>query len=463
MSRLLKVLIIVLIVFCLAVISLFIWINSYIRSPRVVDSLRETAATHLKADIHFSTIKANILNGFSLHHVFVSKSQNEPSEDVLGTKLEIDKLKVRYALLPFFLRTIKLNTVELLRPNLTIIQQDDGSWDMPNLDPSLKLISTPSVQLFGQRFATALDHFKLRHGDLVARHRDNWTIIEIKGADIRGRFHQLPEDSRPLGTLHLDELNLANTLSLQYLRAPIHAEHGKMRLPEWRALSHGGTAKGNAILDFSAQPALYDVSLNLIDIDLSRMMTTFGGASSFLYGRLNLQMELKGNLQQISAALGTGTLEIHQANFSQLGGLQLLSRLLNLEELTNTTYEIVKGSFKIEEQKLTFYDIQAPNKNIQLTGSGYISFDNQINFEIRLAIAPELAEQIPDEFISNFKYRPDGYRTILFTLSGDLQNPKTNLDEKLSIDSSLLNPEPEEPLDTTSLPVESISTSQTAP
>ncbi|MEM9446622.1 MAG: AsmA-like C-terminal region-containing protein [Verrucomicrobiota bacterium] len=439
MSRLLKIFIFVFSLFCVAVICLFLWVNSLVRSPQAISSLQEFAVTYLKADIEFQSIKANILDGFNLNHVLVTRSQEIPTKEVVGTKLEIDKLKVRYALLPLFLKTIKLSNVELLRPNLNIIQQDDGSWDMPNLDPSLQLLSKPSVQLFGQRFAFALDRLKLRHGEFIATHRDDWTILNIKGADVEGRFHEVPQKSDALGKLHFDELVIAHTLSMQHLRAPIHADHGKLILPQWHALSHEGNAKGSASLDFSAEPALYEIFMSLTDVNLSHMMTTFGeNSSSFLSGLLNLEVDLEGDLSQISAITGTGNLEIRDASFSQLPGLQLLSNLLNLDHLADTTYEKVKGSFKIEDQKLTFYDLQAPDEQIRFTGSGYLSFDNQLNFEIRLAISPEMAERIPKEFATNFKHHPDGYRTLLFTLSGDLQNPKTNLDKKLAIDSSVL-------------------------
>ncbi|MEM9398926.1 MAG: AsmA-like C-terminal region-containing protein [Verrucomicrobiota bacterium] len=427
----------------MAVMSFLIWVNSYIGHPRIIEKIRQQAIVRANANISILAIKANILDGFKLKNVYVEKhDENAAEADGFKqdhcTNLNIDQIEVRYSLFHLMLRQLNLNKVHFKDSKLKIVQYKDGSWDLPELDPMLKIFTQPSIEMVGQRFALSLDKFRITNGQLAAYHRDEWPIINLHGINLDGEFALQPDGPISSSSITVDRIVLANTFSIRNITGDLQSEHGKLSIDKWQGTAHSGTASGSASLDFTTQPAIYKIALDLDQVDLSKMITELGGAASFIYGRLNLQAGIEGDLRQVSASQGTGSMEIENANFSKLQGLRLLGRLLKINELADATYEKVHGAFKIEDQKLTFYDIEALHKSVQFTGSGSLYFDGRMDLDIMFAIEPELADRIPEEYQPSFGKRPDGYRTIVFKLAGDINNPRTNLDEKLAGQSSLL-------------------------
>jgi hypothetical protein len=87
----------------------------------------------------------------------------------------------------------------------------------------------------------------------------------------------------------------------------------------------------------------------------------------------------------------------------------------------------------VGDQKITFYELEARSKDLSLTGTGYVGFDRKLDFDVLLILSPELAAQIPASSQTRFGKRENGSRTLTFKLTGTLDNPLSNLSEKLSL------------------------------
>jgi hypothetical protein len=151
-----------------------------------------------------------------------------------------------------------------------------------------------------------------------------------------------------------------------------------------------------------------------------------------IQGRLQLNAQLSGDLTQALLIQGTGNLEVAQAKFNAIPALNKLGELLNLAPLTENEFESVRGSFKVENQKITCYELEAKSPNLSMTGTGSVGFDGKLDFDVLLIFSPEWAAQIPPAYQAQFGRRENGSRTITFKLSGTILEPTSNLPEKLN-------------------------------
>jgi type II secretion system protein N len=428
MTRILKLLGAALASVLLIVLAILIAGAWYMRQPRVIENIRLHAAQSIGGDVLFSDLDLKLFKGFSVENLRIYPDPVAlPGQEFL----EIRSIDLRYIPWKFFRRTIEFKNVILKQPHLILRQTRDGTWKLPrtNLDQLTKPLTFETGLL---RFIILMDDFDLRDGSVTALSDSGKTLFQASGVQLQGNLALDPGTANASGALRIHRMVLARSLQIDSLNTPLNLTHRTLSLPELGADIHGGRLGGNLQTDLAAQEPSFQGTLNLTSVQLSSLLREFKAREGLLEGQLDVKAQLTGTLREPHLAQGTGEFEIRNAKLSGLGLSGTVAELLRIPELATQNFAKVRGTFKIAEEKLTFYNLEAISPRMQATATGQIGLGRNLDFDVQLALNPELTAALPSEMRKRLNMRPDGYGTFTFKVEGTLDAPRSNLAEKFT-------------------------------
>jgi len=189
------------------------------------------------------------------------------------------------------------------------------------------------------------------------------------------------------------------------------------RLPDLTGQAHGGGVTGTATINNQGAIPSYQASLKFSGLDLLTLMKDFGANPEFIQGKIDLTCDLEGSLKQPAIVSGKGAIETHDTQLTGLKALDALGSMLNLPQLRYNKFDSIKGTFKVSDEQVTIYDLEAISSDLKMTGTGRIGFDRSVDFDILLILSPDLARKIPAASAAKFSLRDDGGSSITFKLN----------------------------------------------
>jgi cell division septum initiation protein DivIVA len=163
----------------------------------------------------------------------------------------------------------------------------------------------------------------------------------------------------------------------------------------------GGTVglRGSYDTKDHAKPKV-DFAYDLKEIDINELATNFvtvgklAPIAKFAKGKIssNLQMKsfLTPNLDPIYSSLtGLGDFSTSSLNISGFKPLEKMSEALNIKKLSNQTVKDVKAKFSFSDGKVTVKPFDVNLGKIKSTISGTTSFEQAINYDIKMMIPKE--------------------------------------------------------------------------
>ena len=131
-------------------------------------------------------------------------------------------------------------------------------------------------------------------------------------------------------------------------------------------------------------------------------------------------------------------LNIENGELNNVEAMKSLSRFIDLKELENIRFATLKNQIEIKKQMIYIPKMEVKSSAIDLTASGTHSFDNRINYRIKLALNDLLARKAKKAKKENDEFgeiADDGLgRTNLFLLmSGTVEKPIIKYDSKSAV------------------------------
>jgi len=412
----------------LLLLALFIAGAWYIRQPQVIEKIRLSACQAVGGDVLFSDLDLKIFKGFTLE---ILRVYPEPVA-VPGTEFfEVKSIDLRYIPWKFLRRTIEFKNVIFQEPHLILRQAHDGSWRMPRMD--LQQITQQLTFETGLlRFIILMDDFDLRNGRISVLSDNGKNIFEATGVQMNGNLALDPGTANADGSLYVRQMLLARTLQIDSFSTPLKLTHRTVSLPSLSADIHGGRLGGNFQADLAAQKPSFQTSLHLTSVQLSSLLREFKAREGLLEGQLDVKAQLGGTLREPQLLQGTGEFEIRNARLSGLGVSGTVAELLHIPELATQTFPKVSGTFKVAEEQLTFYSLEAVSPRMQATATGKIGLERAIDLDVKLALSPDMMASLPADIRKRLNVRPDGFGTVTFKVEGTLDAPRSNLAQKIT-------------------------------
>jgi hypothetical protein len=399
----------------------------YMERPSTIEKIRSAASQGVGGDVQFVDLDLKPFRGLEIEGIRIYPEPTAlPGEDFLTMR----RLQLDYRPWRLIQRTIEFKRIYVDTPRLTLRQNPDASWRYPRINAGA-LAEQLTFQTGLLRFSILLNDFDLKDGalQLIADNGDNIYLAE--GIGITGNLALAPGLGQANGQISIRDMRWGSLLTAQRLISPIRLKDDLILLPEITADMHGGRLRGTAQIDLGLGGPNFDSDLQLNGVSLAALLEDFRANSGLLGGQLDARAKFSGSLQDPTLVQGNGELEIQDARISILSNITPLGRLLNIPELNSHTFPLLRGTFKISEERITFYNLEASSERVQITAAGHAGLDRTIDFDVSLALHPEIAAKIPEKNRNRLTTRPDGFHVITFKLDGNMDEPRTNLLEKL--------------------------------
>ena len=148
-----------------------------------------------------------------------------------------------------------------------------------------------------------------------------------------------------------------------------------------------------------------------------------------------LSPELDMNLDKLYSGID---LNIENGELNNVEAMKSLSRFIDLKELENIRFATLRNQIEIKKQMIYIPKMEVKSSAIDLITSGTHSFDNKINYRIKLALNDLLARKAKKAKKENDEFgeiADDGLgRTNLFLLmSGTVEKPIIKYDSKSAV------------------------------
>lgn len=160
-----------------------------------------------------------------------------------------------------------------------------------------------------------------------------------------------------------------------------------------------------------------------------------GIATSKIQFTSELTPELDMNMDKLYSDID---LNIENGELNNVESMKSLSRFIDLKELENIRFATLKNQIEIKNQMIHIPRMEVRSSALDLTASGNHSFDNKINYRVKLAMNDLLARKARKAKKENDEFgevADDGLgRTNLFLLmSGSVDKPVIKYDSKSAV------------------------------
>lgn len=428
MGKLFKNLGLLLLSTAIVLTALGILVQNYMQSREFIEKISQSFSDSIGGNASVKSADINLLRGFSLEQVLIESSGETPEPF-----LAVERSILTYNPLALFLKKLELTSIQLEKPSLSFIQASDGNWWLPHPEEDI----TPVLDTGLLAFQLLLKDLSLNDGIITVTNKNDSVILNAENIGIDGSLKASELGIEATGELAITKTRMGKYFIINEMESQIHYKDQVLSLPSLTGTAYDGKAAGSIEIDLRLGEPEFTIALNLEKLDLAQLITDFQGQSQWLDGNLTTQCRIEGRFEAPELLQGTGTLEITEGTLSGLVFLKELGQLFPNQTFPETNFDSITGNYKIAEKKMTIYNLEAVSENVELTGTGTISINRELNIDMRLSLSPEFTAMMNPEISSQFNLRNDDFSTITFTVAGTLDEPKSNLIEKLRQNAEL--------------------------
>lgn len=234
------------------------------------------------------------------------------------------------------------------------------------------------------------------------------------------------------------------------IKGVIKLKDKKMTVDPITLSTMNGTITTSGLVDGSDSTKLLITCFSeLSKINITKLFTAFenfgetavmdknikGVATANIQFAAELSPELEINMDKLYAGLD---MTIENGELNNVESMKSLSRFIDLKELENIRFATFKNQLEIKNKMVSIPKMEIKSSAINLSTSGTHTFDNKINYKIKLSLNDLLAKKAKKAKKENNEFgeiADDGLgRTDLFlSMTGTVDNPIIKYDVKSAI------------------------------
>jgi hypothetical protein len=413
--------------FLVATAIVLLCINLYVQSDGVQQRIRDAALRSLGTEIKIRSIIYTPWSGLVLRGISVADPTNANLNIVEATAL-----RVRFSLVPLLNNCFVITECTLFEPKLIVRQLENGDWLIPlpaaraQAREASKEASPSTAKGFS--FKAELQQFRLRSGNIVFLNTKNRAIVTLDRVDISG---QIASNHSAMGIFEVGKADFFNSLKPRKIGGPFTWDGKVLDFPDIQGSLAGGKFNGNYRIESGEQPS-FVLGLQVSGVLLRKLAEEAQLEASKTEGILQGSVDLGGDPRESHSTMGAGHFELVSAKLKPVDFLIKLGELLKIGELQLLKLSDAKIDVTIRHERVQVDDIMLKSDNLILRGSGPIRFNGKMNLDARLLVNLKLQRQLRGVLGKNLADSEDPeYRQIPFRVTGRIDNPKTDLLDKL--------------------------------
>jgi hypothetical protein len=127
----------------------------------------------------------------------------------------------------------------------------------------------------------------------------------------------------------------------------------------------------------------------------------------------------------------TCDITIENGELVDFAPIMALSKYLKLKDLRDIRFSTLHNVISIADREIILPQMEIKSSAINIAGSGVHTFDNMIDYKVKLSLSDVLGRKVKDQ--SEFGEIEDdgmGHTQLFLTMRGPVDNPKISLDKK---------------------------------
>jgi autotransporter translocation and assembly factor TamB len=236
----------------------------------------------LQGTVEIANLRGSLLGSPVLHHVVLRDAQGV-------VLVQIEAIRLEYDLIGLIKKRLTVRTVDIVRPQLTLAQEPDGSLNITRLlPPSAEEPSKPE-EGFSLPFAIVLEQLQIHDGQLTLQLPSLAGVqrVEALQANLQG---QIDAQGLRLTLQQLTAHTVPADITLHTFRAAFAQQGGTRRLDDLHIALGNSRITASGVLPGGEQPA--DVQLHVQPLDAAEIGRLLHNDT--LHGQLQLMLQAAG-------------------------------------------------------------------------------------------------------------------------------------------------------------------------
>ena len=445
-------------ILALAVI-LLLAVNLYVQSQATQARIQQELSQRLGTSLRIRRISVTPWAGLKLSGITIPQTKPTTAGDFLDAKTF--RLRIQFASL--FSQRLVIKEISLIEPNVVWIQNADGKWRLPEPTPAVaapisvteksspSTLRTPSPSSPVAHAAASRSPVKPPESETENREVVSF-VPEIRRVNLAdGAFHFLDENGKVVarftgvdfrsslrnatalrGTVRIAKTSLRDRFFLEQLQSPLQYDPRLLDFSNVSAEAAGGKISGGFSMRPQEEDSPFTAHIQFHDLQADQIVSEAGGTKGIVRGRLEGTLEAAGKTADANALTGRGEIYLRDGEVQQYSLLVALGQILQIEELTQLHLQQAEVKYHITPGLVTIDELTLHSPNIRLSATGTITFAGKLRLESQLAANDKIRSQLFRAIRENFQPTNEpGYAAIVFQVSGTVDQPKTDLMDKL--------------------------------
>jgi hypothetical protein len=275
-----------------------------------------------------------------------------------------------------------------------------------------------------------LSKLAIEEGRIVLRD-SRAAFVKVEGVDLETSFRWGRSSVDAKGKAKVALLNLADSLFVRSLSAPIETSNNVVALAPLRGTLADGRIRGDAKLRLQ-KGFHFQLDLKVEGAQVRKLLEE-AKASQQVSGLLDVEAALEGTAG-LQTLRGKGRAHVSDCRVAHASLMTVLATALRIPELARPDFDECRADFSLGAGRLQMQTLSMKGASVQLTGHGVTRLDNfAIDYDMTLALDQTLLGRIPvRELRAGFEDRGDGFAAVAFKVTGTTTAPRTDLSARLA-------------------------------
>lgn len=430
--------------------------NLYIQSKPTQRKIELKLSETLRMPLEIQRTSLTPWGGLSITGITVPQSQPAGG----GNFFDAQECSIHFRFFPLFQRKLVIDQILLDEPKVVWIQNAKGQWVFPEItqpepepppepmespsasptpetgtvppvpgapavspEPVPPEVRAPSPQV--KPFEVVMSRLKIRNGsfDFSDAAGNRVALFSEVNVDVPSARPDFVE-----GNAECEKISFRDRVFAGDLKTHFSYSKERLALAGLNARIADGNVSGDLILRTSEPKSPFTADVKLEKVDLNRLIAEAGGPWDQASGALSGYLDVYGEAGDSKSVAGTGHVELSHGQLNQYKILQMLGKVLQIEELEQLNLQRASASWRIENGVIHVDQLILESANLQLTAKGEVYSDGQLYLDANLAINKKIGRQLPDFIEANFKpVENSDLRSLDFKIFGTTSHPRTDL------------------------------------
>lgn len=424
-------------------VALILWgINAYVGSEKVRAGMESALQRELGLPVKIGGLRFTPWGGLKAMDATcefgpMGRQGGAPSS------LSVSSISAHLSWIPLFSGRVVIEKLLFKEPVLVWVQGNDGAWNFslecPQTPPEEAKPAPPKTKAPNasspaprkpkkkerSKLEFGIESIRFDHAVLRFVDRQGRSTVLFEGVNVYCRDPEKPE-----GTVAIGRATLREGLVVEAFTAPFSLNRGRLAVAPVEARLAGGSVRGSATLLTQKDPPFFTLDLLYNGVNLKQLLAQFGEDQNArrTAGTLHGNLDLYGRLGDKRSIQGAGQAQLRNGRMDQFPLLQLIGKVLQIEELKDLELRQAQLDLRAAEGKVFVDSLVMESLNLGLIAKGTSEWDGKLDLAARLSVNPKISRQLPGWVDAGFQPVPDSdHRDIGFNITGTVSRPSTDL------------------------------------